>query len=223
MKAVRPAGGRNQLVRDEPIAIVGTGCVLPGALSVSEFEKMLAEGRSAIQAVLPERWSFERAIDPTGPKSWHAMAGLGGFVEGFEYDWRRHKVPPKQIAAANPLQFMLLEAADAALAGAGLKNETWDRTRVSVVVGTMFGGDFSHDLQIGLRLPETAVILTDLLRRRGLSESQIVEVLSAYEKKVLERFPALVDETGSFTSSTLASRLTKSFNLMGRCTCARCW
>ncbi len=215
VKAVRPAGGRNQLVRDEPIAIVGAGCVLPGALSVSEFEKMLAEGRSAIQAVLPERWSLERAIDPTGPKSWHAMAGLGGFVEGFEYDWRRHKVPPKQIAAANPLQFMLLEAADAALAGAGLKNETWDRTRVSVVVGTMFGGDFSHDLQIGLRLPETAVILTDLLRRHGLSESQIVEVLSAYEKKVLERFPALVDETGSFTSSTLASRLTKSFNLMG--------
>ncbi|HBK73679.1 MAG TPA: hypothetical protein DDZ24_05655, partial [Planctomycetaceae bacterium] len=215
VKAVRPAGGRNQLVRDEPIAIVGAGCVLPGALSVSEFEKMLAEGRSAIQAVLPERWSLERAIDPTGPKSWHAMAGLGGFVEGFEYDWRRHKVPPKQIAAANPLQFMLLEAADAALAGAGLKNETWDRTRVSVVVGTMFGGDFSHDLQIGLRLPETAVILTDLLRRHGLSELQIVEVLSAYEKKVLERFPALVDETGSFTSSTLASRLTKSFNLMG--------
>ena len=215
VKAVRPAGGGNQLVRDEPIAIVGAGCVLPGALSVSEFEKMLAEGRSAIQAVLPERWSLERAIDPTGPKSWHAMAGLGGFVEGFEYDWRRHKVPPKQIAAANPLQFMLLEAADAALAGAGLKNETWDRTRVSVVVGTMFGGDFSHDLQIGLRLPETAVILTDLLQRHGLSDSQIVEVLSAYEKKVLERFPALVDETGSFTSSTLASRLTKSFNLMG--------
>ena len=212
---VRPAGGRNQLVRDEPIAIVGTGCVLPGALSVSEFEKMLAEGRSAIQAVLPERWSLERAIDPTGPTSWHAVAGLGGFVEGFAYDWRRHKVPPKQIAAANPLQFMLLEAADSALADAGFKNETWDRTRVSVVVGTMFGGDFSNDLQIGLRLPETAVILTDLLQRHGLSESQIAEVLSAYEKKVLERFPALVDETGSFTSSTLASRLTKSFDLMG--------
>ncbi|MGB0656059.1 MAG: beta-ketoacyl synthase N-terminal-like domain-containing protein, partial [Pirellulales bacterium] len=215
VKAVRPAGGRNQLVRDEPIAIVGSGCVLPGALSVSEFEKMLAEGRSAIQAVLPERWSLERAINQTGPKSWHTTAGLGGFVQGFTYDWRRHKVPPKQIAAANPLQFMLLEAADAALADAGLKNETWDRTRVSVVVGTMFGGDFSHDLQIGLRLPETAVILTDLLHRHGLSDSQIVEVLSAYEKKVLERFPALVDETGSFTSSTLASRLTKSFNLMG--------
>ncbi len=215
VRTVYPVSAGNRLARDEPIAIVGAGCVLPGALSVSEFEKMLVEGRSAIQSVLPERWSLERAIDPTGPKSWHTVAGLGGFVEGFAYDWRRHKVPPKQIAAANPLQFMLLEAADAALAGAGLKDETWDRTRVSVVVGTMFGGDFSHDLQIGLRLPETAVILTDLLRRHGLSEKQIVDVLAAYEKKVLERFPALVDETGSFTSSTLASRLTKSFDLMG--------
>ena len=34
-------------------------------------------------------------------------------------------------------------------------------------------------------------------------------------EKVLERLPALVDETGSFTSSTLASRLTKTFDLMG--------
>ena len=212
---VRPVSTGKWLVRDEPIAIVGTGCVLPGALSVSEFEKMLAEGRSAIQAVLPERWSLERAVDPTGPSSWHTVAGLGGFVEGFAYDWRRHKVPPKQIAAANPLQFMLLEAADAALAGAGLNDETWDRTRVSVVVGTMFGGDFSNDLQIGLRLPETAMILTEILHRHGLKNSQINDVLSAYEKKVLERFPALVDETGSFTSSTLASRLTKSFDLKG--------
>ena len=213
--SVRPLAVRNQLAHDEPIAIVGSGCVLPGALSVSEFEKMLSEGRSAIQAVLPERWSLERAIDASGPKSWHTVAGLGGFVEGFAYDWRRHKVPPKQIAAANPLQFMLLEAADAALAAAGSKSKTWDRTRASVVVGTMFGGDFSHDLQVGLRLPETAVILNDLLRRHGLSSSQITDVISAYEKKVLERFPALVDETGSFTSSTLASRLTKSFDLMG--------
>ncbi len=33
--------------------------------------------------------------------------------------------------------------------------------------------------------------------------------------RVLEANPALLDETGSFTSSTLASRITKQFNLMG--------
>jgi Beta-ketoacyl synthase, N-terminal domain len=38
-----------------------------------------------------------------------------GSIRGFEYDWRKHKVPPKQIAQANPLQFLLLDAAEQAL------------------------------------------------------------------------------------------------------------
>jgi len=41
------------------------------------------------------------------------------FVQGFEYDWRRHKVPPKQIERASPLQFMILDAVDQAFAQAG--------------------------------------------------------------------------------------------------------
>ena len=39
----------------------------------------------------------------------------GGIISGFEYDWRRHKVPPKQIAQASPLQFMILDAVDRAI------------------------------------------------------------------------------------------------------------
>jgi acyl transferase domain-containing protein len=124
-------------------------------------------------------------------------------------------VPPKQIAAANPLQFMLLEAADAALADAGGPQAGLDRTRTGVVVGTLFGGDFANQLQIGLRLPETARFIRGSLTRRGLSGADIDRVVEAYEKKILEKMPALVDETGSFTSSTLASRLTKTFDLMG--------
>jgi acyl transferase domain-containing protein len=139
---------------------------------------------------------------------------MGGFVKGFAYDWRRHKVPPKQIAAANPLQFMLLEAADAAIAEVG-GSAALDRIRTAVVVGTMFGGEFSHDLQMGLRLPETSRHLRAALARRGIPARDVERIIEAYGKKLLERMPALVDETGSFTSSTLASRLTKSFDLMG--------
>ena len=49
----------------------------------------------------------------------------------------------------------------------------------------------------------------------GLVGPDAGRIVDAYGKKVLEKMPALVDETGSFTSSTLASRLTKSFDLMG--------
>ena len=200
---------------NEPIAIVGAGCVLPAALNLEAFIKLLDSGQTAIRPVPSDRWNCSRVLDPSRPQPWHTTGGVGGFIDGFEYDWRRHKVPPKQIAAANPLQFMLLEAADAALEDAGFTDESWDRTRMAVVVGTMFGGEFSNDLQMGLRLPETTRLLRSLLEQRGLSRQNSNAIISAYEKKLLEVMPALIDETGSFTSSTLASRLTKSFNLMG--------
>ena len=47
-----------------------------------------------------------------------------------------------------------LEAADQALQDAGYDEKPFDRTRVGVVVGTEFGGDFAFQLQMALRLPE---------------------------------------------------------------------
>ena len=206
---------RGDEAQAEAIAIVGAGCVLPGGLTLDAFFERLDRGETAIGPVPPERWLAARALDRSGPRTWHTTADQGGFVRGFAYDWRRHKVPPKQIAAANPLQFMLLEAADAAIADAGGPQAGLDRTRTGVVVGTLFGGEFANQLQIGLRLPETGRILRAALGRRGLAAADIDRVVESYEKKVLEKMPALIDETGSFTSSTLASRLTKTFDLMG--------
>jgi acyl transferase domain-containing protein len=200
---------------DDCVAIVGAGCVLPGALALEAFFARIDSGESAIGPVPADRWQAARAIERSGPRTWHTMSDRGGFVRDFAYDWRRHKVPPKQIAAANPLQFMLLEAADAAIADAGGPQAGLDRKRTGVVVGTLFGGDFAAQLQVGLRLPETGRDLRAALSRRGVSAADIDRIVEAYEKTLLERMPALVDETGSFTSSTLASRLTKTFDLMG--------
>ncbi|MFM7077154.1 MAG: beta-ketoacyl synthase N-terminal-like domain-containing protein, partial [Planctomycetaceae bacterium] len=214
MAGAGAAPARPRAAADDAVAIVGIGGVLPGALTAADFHTLLESGGSALAEVPAERWSLARALDASGPRPWKTTGGLGGFVRGFAYDWRRHKVPPKQIAAANPLQFMLLEAADAAIAEVG-GVAALDRVRTGVVVGTMFGGEFSNDLQMGLRLPETSRHLRAALERRGVVGRDADRVVEAYGKKLLEKMPALVDETGSFTSSTLASRLTKSFDLMG--------
>ena len=213
----KPAMPGSQDPDANAIAIVGMGAVLPGGLTLQDFYDLLDRGESAIGPVPADRWNLSRALDSSSPRAWHTVGGIGGFVQGFAYDWRRHKVPPKQIAAANPLQFMLLDAADAAIAEACGSDGKIDlnRTRTGVVVGTMFGGEFSNDLQMGLRLPETVQHLRAAFERRHIPTSSIDRMIQDYEKKVLAEFPALVDETGSFTSSTLASRLTKSFDLMG--------
>ncbi len=67
----------------------------------------------------------------------------------------------------------------------------------------------------GLRLPEFQSALAEALKQSGGSPQFIADVLTYYETHFLKTFPALLDETGSFTSSTLASRLSKTFDLMG--------
>ena len=140
--------------QDEAIAIVGMGCVLPGALNIQSYWDLLVSGRNPKRPVPDGRWRTDLAYRPGSREAYRSGATIGGFITDFEYDWRKHKVPPKQVAQADPLQFMLLDAADQAMADAGYDTRPFDRQRVSVVVGTEFGGDFAFQLQMGLRLPE---------------------------------------------------------------------
>src|SRR5262249_998363 len=54
-----------------------------------------------------------------------------------------------------------------------------------------------------------------MLQKRGIAAQELDALAARFEKLLLERMPALIDETGSFTSSTLASRITKSFDFFG--------
>lgn len=182
----------------EPIAIVGRGVVLPGAYNVDAFKTLLKSRRPALSEASETRW-------PGGG------APRGGFITDYEYDYLTHRVPPKQVAQANPLQFMLLDATEQALKEAG----TVDRERAAVVVGTQFGGEFGNQLLAGLRLPEIDLVFEQVLAAQGLEPATRAQLRESYREAFLRQFPALMDETGSFTSSTLASRITKTFHLEG--------
>ncbi len=193
-------------VQKEPIAVIGRGLVIPGASNVEQFQALLSSRASQIGMPPVNRFG----CDASRPS-----AVCGGFVRGFEYDWRKHKVPPKQIAQANPLQFMLLEAAEQALRESRCLERDFDRQNTAVVVGSIFGGDFGNALFSGLRLPEFKHHLKHLLVERGVTAGMANSLSQDFETSFLKVCPALLDETGSFTSSTLASRLSKTFDLMG--------
>ncbi|QDU40500.1 Phthiocerol/phenolphthiocerol synthesis polyketide synthase type I PpsA [Maioricimonas rarisocia] len=200
---------------NEPIAVVGMGAITPGALTVQAFWELIASGRDPKMPVPADRWNPDVYVNSPGDEAFRAKTNIGGVIEGFEYDWKKHRIPPKQIANANPLQFMLLDAADQALRDAGCMEREFDREHCAVVVGTIFGGDFACEMQVGLRLPEMRARLETLLQQQGVPPAVQGQCLDEFEEKLLEHMPALMDETGSFTSSTLASRLTKTFDLMG--------
>ena len=180
------------------VAVIGRGVVVAGAQSVPELARLIQEGRSQIQPPPPDRWRQP------------AERIRGGYIPELRFDCVHHKVAPRAFRTGNPLQFMLLSAADQALQEI---QGSWQAQDTLVMVGTTFGGEFSDQLGLGLRFPELRLALQNCLA--GLSQSSAEHLLQAFEKRFFEIYPAMFDETGSFTSSTLASRLSKTYNLMG--------
>ena len=198
-----------------PIAVIGAAAIFSQAANLDAFQSLLRDGRNVRSDVPSRRWNSELACRPNQLPLWKVVNTRGGFITDYEYDWRKHKVPPKQVANADPLQFMLLDAVDQALHDAGYEDKIISRERTGVVIGNIFGGDFSAQLQMGLRLPVFRQMLLRQLRSHCLDSDRINAVADAYESLLLERMPALLDETGSYSTSTLASRIAKTFNLMG--------
>lgn len=195
----------------QSISIVASECILPGSREKDSFLTLMARGKSALIEVPPDRWSAAKDIGSLPRKPFKSLLRMGGFISDYSFDWRKFKIPPVQVASANPLQFMIIEAVERALRSV----DQLDRRSTAVIVGTSFGGDFSNDLQIGLRLPETSSFLRPLLGKAGLNPAASDAVLDEYQDVLLARYPALLDETGSFTASTLATRVSKVFNLNG--------
>ncbi|MBQ9812265.1 MAG: hypothetical protein IJM54_03030 [Thermoguttaceae bacterium] len=201
--------------KSDAIAIVGMGCIFPDAYSVDAFEKLLESDANVFRKVPNKVWEhdvFRR--DYIGRDYSKAPEFLAGVIDKYVYDWKKNKVPPKQVENASPIQFMMLDATNEALASLG-ELTAEQRRRSGVVVGSKFGGDFSNKMNAVLDLPRFERVLSDALRDEGVAQEQIDTILAEYSKVLHKRMPALLDETGSFTPSALASRITKTLDLGG--------
>jgi acyl transferase domain-containing protein/short-subunit dehydrogenase/acyl carrier protein len=196
--------------KPDDAAIVGRGCVLPSATGIAAFERLLRSSSSAIGNVPEDRWNAAMYCDSQGDPAWRTKESRGGFVRNYSYDWRRHKTPPKQIEHADPLQFWVLDAAGQALEEAGCSG--LDRSRIAVIAGTIFGGDFINQLSRCLHHPEFEQILRARCREAGVASDAII---AEFRERFLADIPLLQDDTGGFTASTLASRVARTFDLMG--------
>jgi acyl transferase domain-containing protein/3-hydroxymyristoyl/3-hydroxydecanoyl-(acyl carrier protein) dehydratase len=122
----------------EPIAVVGRGCALPGALDPDVFWRNVAGGRVSLTPAPEQRWRAPR------PLTTHArdlpLGEVGGFVHGFDevFDPRGFQLPEQDVRALDASFQWVLHSARAALAEAG-----WDvsdgspRPRGGLILGTL--------------------------------------------------------------------------------------
>ncbi|WP_133056476.1 type I polyketide synthase, partial [Mycobacterium decipiens] len=124
----------------EPVAVVGIGCRFPGDVSGPEgFWDLLADGRDAISRIPADRWDADAFYHPDPLMPGRMTTKWGGFVPDIAgFDAEFFGITPREAAAMDPQQRMLLEVAWEALEHAGIPPDSLSGSRTGVMMGVYF-------------------------------------------------------------------------------------
>ncbi|MFD7137811.1 SDR family NAD(P)-dependent oxidoreductase, partial [Streptomyces sp. NPDC059894] len=134
---------------DEPIAIVGMSCRLPGGVrGPAEFWDLVREGRDGMGPFPTDRgWDLAALFDEDPEQVGKSYVRQGGFLQGAgDFDAGFFGISPREATAMDPQQRLLLEGSWEALEHAGIDPVSLKGTDVGVFAG-VFGQTYGADAQ----------------------------------------------------------------------------
>ena len=122
--------------RNEPIAIIGMGCRLPGAVDHAAYWQLLVDGVDAIREIPPSRWDVDEYYDPDPDAPGKIATRWAGTLDGIEqFEPQMFGIAPREARTMDPQQRLLLEVAWETLEHAGIAPDALHCSATGVYVG----------------------------------------------------------------------------------------
>ncbi|NJR67160.1 MAG: hypothetical protein HC772_20535 [Leptolyngbyaceae cyanobacterium CRU_2_3] len=148
---------------DEPIAIIGMACRLPGGINTPEaFWQLLQEGGDTRSPIPAERWDLKAYYDPDPEAPGKMYTRFGHFLAKVDqFDANFFGIAPREATAMDPQQRILLEVSWEALERAGHRVNRLAEEPIGVFIGND-GQDYQRLLARHLEHHPTSSLATYL-------------------------------------------------------------
>src|SRR5262249_18507675 len=120
-----------------PLAVVGIGCLFPGAEGLREYWANIINRVDRITEAPPTHWPPEDYLDPDPRTPDRIYTARGGFLRPVPFNPGEFGIAPTNLEAIDTAQLLGLVVARQALADAGYTtdNASLDRGRTAVILG----------------------------------------------------------------------------------------
>ncbi|MEP5731698.1 MAG: SDR family NAD(P)-dependent oxidoreductase [Sulfitobacter sp.] len=121
----------------EPVAIIGMSCTLPGGNTSPEtFFEFLLKKKCGIVEVPSDRWNAEAFYDPDADAIGKSVSKWGGFIDDLRgFDAKFFGISPREANNMDPQQRLVLQGAVDAMMDAQIPIEEFSRQSTGVFIG----------------------------------------------------------------------------------------
>ncbi|MCW5860093.1 MAG: polyketide synthase, partial [Caldilineales bacterium] len=203
-------------IANTAIAIVGVGAILPQAPSAPAFWQNIKNKRYCITETPPERWSIADYYDPDPAVPDKSYSKIGGWVRGFQFDWKKYRIPPKVAAAMDEGQQWAVTIAAEALADYGYPDRPLDTDRCGVIMGTAMGGELHYITSLRIAFPEYAHLLEQAPEFQQLPKAVREAIFAQWRERAASKFPEITEDSMPGELANIVSgRIANVLNLRG--------
>ncbi len=201
----------------EPIAIIGMGAVMPGALTKDEFWSNIQAGKYCITEIPASYWDWKLYYSPDHKAEDKLYSKIGGFIPStFKFNPLKYRIPPQIAKQMDTVQHLAIETANMALEDAGYTQKEFDRNRTAVIIGNSMGGMKNDRSNLRLNRPVYYEILKNTPTYQALGPEAGQKLLAEMEEGVHANFmPVTEDSMPGELANVIAGRVANVFDLHG--------